>query len=336
MDANAVSRAESLAGDVSGSGVICLAIYRPDHELLRRQITSIRTQTFTNWRCIVGIDGSDPETMNSVLALAGDDDRFVIKEFEENLGFYHNFERLLAEVPVEASWVALSDQDDHWDPLKLAKLLPLLDHSTLAVGQARVVRVDGAVIDRTRRVDPGLVGLLLDNQVTGSLSVFRQELLRVALPFPRATDLAYHDHWLGIIAHCLDGVAIVPQIVQDYVQHENNVLGEEGRGTRPRARLQRLRRVSSGGIIDMIRYIADHRWGWRVNMAREALRRGVRPARSGDLRALKLVARGRLTPRLLFAVASCVAKREAPAARSASLLLGAAFWSARRSAGPTG
>ena len=51
-------------------------------------------------------------------SIAGDS-RFHLHRNRENLGFYHNFEAVLADVPPEAEFVALSDQDDVWHPDKL-------------------------------------------------------------------------------------------------------------------------------------------------------------------------------------------------------------------------
>ncbi len=120
-------------------GVVVLAAYRPQPELFRIQLESIRAQTRTDWRCLVGADGGQEEIRRLVAEAVGDDPRFEVVGWDENLGFYLNFERLLATVPEDAGWVALSDQDDRWYPDKLERILPLLEHDSLAVGQARVI-----------------------------------------------------------------------------------------------------------------------------------------------------------------------------------------------------
>jgi hypothetical protein len=265
-----------------------------------------------------------------VRALIDDDDRFVLREYPENVGFYRNFERLLAEVPSGAAWVALSDQDDVWYPDKLARLVPELETSTLVVGSARLVDAHGALLGQTQRVHHGLLALAIDNQVTGSLCVFRRDLLVDALPFPEPTDVAYHDHWLGLVAECHDGVRIDAHVVQDYVQHGANVIGEERDGVRAAARMSRLRSISGGGLGKALGYIADHRWGWRVNMARLALARGLRGRGRADQQALRRIARGSLSIGLAFAVVRAVRAHEVPAGRSFALLAGAGLAVFRR------
>jgi len=305
------------------TGAICVAVYRPDIRLLARQIASIRSQTLVDWMCIVGIDGADPDTARAVRELIDDDERFVLREYSENVGFYRNFERLLEEVPRDLAWVALSDQDDVWYPDKLARLVPELETSTLVVGSARLVDADGSPLGQTQRVHHGLLALVIDNQVTGSLCVFRRDLLADALPFPEPTDVAYHDHWLGVVAECRDGVRIDAHVVQDYVQHGANVIGEERDGVNAAARVSRLRSISGGGLRAALGYIADHRWGWRVNMARLALARGLRGRGPADQQALRSIARGSLSIGLSSAVLRAVRAHEVPAGRSFALLAGA-------------
>ncbi len=96
----------------------------------------------------------------------GDDERFEIAGFDERVGFYANFERGLAQVPADAPWVALSDQDDEWMPDKLAVLVPALDHAALVSGQARVVTYpDGVVVAAsTHRRSVSAPALVLENQ----------------------------------------------------------------------------------------------------------------------------------------------------------------------------
>jgi hypothetical protein len=308
-------------GGVSGvPGAICLAVYRPDPDRLRAQIESIQTQTLSSWTCIVGIDGRDPVAESTVSEIVGDDPRFVVRAFADNVGFYRNFERLLAEVPTAAPWIALSDQDDVWYPHKLEALVPLLGRAVLASGSARLVDARGAEVGVTRRRYHGLGALLIDNQVTGSMVVLRSELLGAALPFPAPTDVSYHDHWLGVVAAASGEVRIVEDLLQDYVQHGNNVIGEES-GGRIRRRAARLRELGGGAAFSVLRYLAVHRWGWRVAMARTVLDRmpDVKPAQR---RVLEVFARGDASVAFVRIAASAVRRGSAPVGRSAALVAG--------------
>ncbi|MFJ4997544.1 glycosyltransferase [Microbacterium sp. NPDC088619] len=212
-------------------GVIVLAAYRPSKELFARQLASIRDQTVTDWECIISVDG-ELETVEEVVAdVAAGDDRFRILADGRRLGFYLNFERGLEAVPAEAEWVALSDQDDFWYPDKLETLLPHLSESAIVSGQARLVAHPGdEVLGFTERRQLDAASTMIVNQFTGSLCIFRGDLLSTALPFPRlSSHTVAHDHWLAVVGMAQGGGLIVEDVVQDYVQHSANVFGDPSR-----------------------------------------------------------------------------------------------------------
>ncbi|WP_461475030.1 glycosyltransferase [Microbacterium sp. HJ5] len=309
-------------------GWICLAVYKPDPALLAEQLSSIRAQSLRTWTCEIGIDGADPAARELVRRLTEDDERFRVTEFADNVGFYRNFERLLGRVPREIAWVALSDQDDRWYPGKFETLVPFLGSAALVTGQAQIVdRTGEEIAAPTLRRVVGMAGELIDNQVTGSLCLFRRTLLDVALPFPAPTDAAYHDHWLAVCALAAGGITISPEFVQGYVQHDANVIGEE-RGSSVRARFHRLAARSEEGGGGRLEYLRANRWGWRVRMAGALLTR--RPDVDRDARrTLQAVAADRLSPSLLGAFVGAVARREAPALRALALLIGAGWFRPR-------
>ncbi|WP_433676647.1 glycosyltransferase [Microbacterium gorillae] len=223
------SRAETPGGPDAGTGFIVLAAYQPDPELFARQVRSIRDQTITDWRCIITADGGPEGVVDLLREAVGDDSRFEVAGYEERLGFYGNFERGLRSVPSDAAWVALSDQDDYWLPTKLATMIPHLTEVAAVAAQARVVRYpSGAVVSETTgRRDVPIDDYILNNQYTGGMMLFRAEVLESALPFPRLpTPAEVHDHWLAVVAHFRGGARVIPDIVQDYVQHDGNVIGE--------------------------------------------------------------------------------------------------------------
>ncbi|WP_334147006.1 glycosyltransferase [Microbacterium sp.] len=214
-----------------GRGAIVLAAYDPDPELFARQVMSLRAQTVTDWECIVTVDGDDATVRRVLAEIADDDSRFRVLADGQRLGFYLNFERGLRAVGEETEWVALCDQDDAWYPEKLETLLPHLEGAALVSGQARLVTYPGEIVTgRTERRDLGPVMTMLNNQFTGSLCVLRGELIAPSLPFPRmSTRAAAHDHWLAVVAGSRGGTHVVDVVVQDYVQHDNNVFGDPSR-----------------------------------------------------------------------------------------------------------
>lgn len=258
------------------AGWIVLAAYRPAPQLFERQIASIAGQTLTDFRCLVGLDGRDSDTLARARRLVSGDARFEVREYETNLGFYHHFERLLRAVPTSAPWVALSDQDDFWYPTRLDQLVaPLADPSVSAsTGQARVVTADGRVVrENTSRRAAGLADLFLQNEVTGSLAVFRRDVVEHALPFPICeSKAAYHDHWLGVCAAALGEIRVLPDPVQDYVQHSSNVVGESAATTVSSWRSQVQ---EAGGPRAYFEARAALRGEWRCAMSKSLADRGL-------------------------------------------------------------
>lgn len=308
-------------------GTIVLAAYEPDPDLFRTQLRSIQQQTVTDWNCIITVDG-DIEPVRELLRLAvGEDERFRLIG-GDRLGFVLNFERGLASVDRDSKWVALSDQDDEWYPTKLEQLLPHLDASTLVSGQARLVEhPSGRVLGRTTRRNVDSLDVVLHNQYTGSLCVFRAELLSRALPFPRAsTRAAAHDHWLAVVAGAYGGARVVDSVVQDYIQHGANVFGDPSRGSGGGIRgsirnaMQQAERYEGSSTAAALLRVTFHAYvGWRQLMI-ETLAARADEDMSHSALALTFGRRRRLR-RLLPVLIGAVRRGEVPTAFAAQYLV---------------
>mgnify|MGYP003292773655 CR=1 FL=1 len=122
-----------------------MATYEPAIDLFRRQIESIRVQTHHKWVCVISDDCSSPERWREIEREVAGDLRFEASRSERRLGFYRNFERVLAMVPADAPLVALCDQDDRWHPEKLERLSAALGPAQLVYSDQRLVDPDGRV-----------------------------------------------------------------------------------------------------------------------------------------------------------------------------------------------
>ena len=234
---------------------VCMATWNPPGDLLRRQIESIRNQTYGNFACFIADDASSPEALAAINEIAAGDDRFVVRSFPERVGFYRNFERALSLVPREADLVALADQDDSWAPDKLETLVGAFEpETTLVYSDMRIVDEEGSLISPTfwshrptNHTD--LRKLMIANTITGAASIFRRDLLDVALPFPQRFGDLFHDHWLAVVALATGTVAYVDRPLYDYVQHgeaaQGHALANLGALPAERKRFRALRRTKA-------------------------------------------------------------------------------------------
>ncbi len=297
---------------------ICMATYEPRREQLACQLGSIRAQTHGNWVCLLSDDCSSEAALAVLTEEIGGDPRFVVSRSPERLGFYRNFERALRMIPAGVELVALADQDDRWDPDKLEALAATLGGSpaaSLAYSDMRIATDDGEILSNTfwylrRNRYDDIASLIVANTVTGAASMFRRELLDVALPFPPAQpgQEAYHDHWLALCALAQGEIAYLDRPTYDYTRHADSVTiraerewlaPAAGLGGWARLRLRRLTRRLRMGTA---------RPGWRaIYFDRYLLIRqlaAVLELRLGD----------RIPPRKLRALHRLTAAERSPAA----------------------
>ena len=232
-----VSEDESINSDTHQTAgleakvAICMATYKPDRESFRRQINSIKNQTFRDWVCFISDDGSGVEYQSTIREFCGDDDRFKISFFNQNHGFYHNFERGLRMLEGKFDFVALSDQDDYWYPEKLQSLVDQMDDkSSLVYSDMRIVTDSGDLISETywrnRKNNYQRLDVLMSaNTVTGAATLFRAEMLEKILPFPKKIGDAFHDHWIAIVGITQGELKYIDAPLYDYYQHTENIIG---------------------------------------------------------------------------------------------------------------
>lgn len=206
------------------------------------QLRSILSQDRPPAEVVVSDDGSTDGTPALVEAVWASLDsatapRLVLLRNEQALGVSANFEQ--ATAACTSPLIALSDQDDVWEPGRLAVMAGEFDARpglTLLFTDATLIDSAGATLGASLfdalEVGPALLGAVRDgrafdsllrrNIVTGATVVFRRELLRVAAPFDRSW---VHDEWLAILAAATGTIDWLPQRLIGYRQHGANQIG---------------------------------------------------------------------------------------------------------------
>ena len=268
---------------------VCMATYDPPIELFRRQIDSIRAQTHRNWVCLISDDNSSPEKLEEMREVLDDDRRLLLSASETQRGFYGNFERALSMVPSGVDYVALSDQDDYWQPDKLSSLLAGLHAGDrLVYSDMRIVGEDGTVVSDTywsfrRNNHTDFGALVMANTVTGGALLFDRPLLDDVLPFPPPTETGYHDHWIAQVAMALGGISYVDRPLYDYVQHGGAALGHlaaNAFGRYDRSVLARLRERAATARFHSLH--PGWRWPYFKLYCRVAANIAILQLRCGD------------------------------------------------------
>lgn len=222
---------------------IALATYRPDLELLRKQLGSIREQTFQDWFLIVHDDMSmNVEQLSGVVASEIPANRFRVVGGGARRGAVGNFASTLEFVPDFCDLIAFCDQDDEWAPNKLAELIRAFDDPKVAVAHSdlRVVDRVGAEIHSScwalERRDTGSLSfgkIITRNPVTGCSMMFRSSLLSDILPVPEqapASPSFFHDSWVALIALKHGHIIAKSMPLVQYRQHGANMVGAESGG----------------------------------------------------------------------------------------------------------
>lgn len=200
---------------------------------LSKQLDSIISQDYPNLEIVISDDKSTDLTVE-ILEKYRKSASIAYRVNTSNLGYAKNFEQALRMATGE--FIALSDQDDIWLPHKLSQLYAKIDNALLIHSDVReITREDEFLFpiaarkrvhkDNYERVflDPEFhVASILTRKglVQGCTTLFRRELLQLALPMPDSEKS--HDIWLGFVAAMTGSVLYDDTVLTLYRKHGAN------------------------------------------------------------------------------------------------------------------
>jgi glycosyltransferase involved in cell wall biosynthesis len=236
--------------------LVVLGLYRPDLQLLSRQLASLFAQTHQNIEVFISADGPQGSDVRDAIG------RFAgrpihLLEHDTRVGVHANFGRGLRAAldtsRTDTDLFAFCDQDDFWHPEKLARQVEVLavPEASLCHCDARIVSRDGNLLRPSlfehehRSRTASFADLLAMNSVTGMTAVFRSDVAEAAATFPMSRcRYILHDHWTALVASLLGRVHFINAPLVDYTQHAGNVMGaRDWAGSMPRALSSSLRRA---------------------------------------------------------------------------------------------
>lgn len=205
---------------------------------LSRQLESIAGQTERPAAMVVLDDGSTDGSWELLQAwAAGAPFPVHVERNTVRLGVARNFERAVTLLGQDV--VFLADQDDAWNPDKLATIVDRFARDP----ELALLHTDAELVDaEDRRLGQTLFGALMitpderaqiatgaaykvysrRNLVTGATCAFRRSLLDQARPF---SDRFLHDDWLAFVAAMVGKVEMVEAATMQYRLHGANTVG---------------------------------------------------------------------------------------------------------------
>ena len=207
-------------------------------------LDSLRSQTDPDFSVLMQDDGSTDRTPDLLKEVSLQDERFVFgSEQGKHLGAAGNFLSLIRQV--DADCILLCDQDDIWEPEKIAVLkqamldlekqygsnTPLLVHSDCSLIGRNGERI-GDSFFRHQGWDPAAVTLprlLVQNNVTGCTLLMNRPLRDLVAARAVSGDLFMHDWFIALTAAAFGRIAFVDQPLTRYRQHGGNAVGASSR-----------------------------------------------------------------------------------------------------------
>jgi glycosyltransferase involved in cell wall biosynthesis len=226
---------------------ILLATYNGDR-FLEQQLSSLSAQEWRNVDIWASDDGSTDGTLEKLHRWQrkwNKGDFHVVSG--PRAGFVENFRSLLSSRTVDTDFVAFCDQDDVWDPDKLASAINLLSRHgqhrpALYCSRTRLVNEEGHPMGLSplfkRR--PAFRNAIVQSIGGGNTQVMNRAAFSMLSESARRTTFVTHDWWSYILVSGAGGAVCydpIPHVA--YRQHGGNLIGHN-MGLRAKARRLRL------------------------------------------------------------------------------------------------
>jgi glycosyltransferase involved in cell wall biosynthesis len=219
---------------------------------LPAQLASFAAQSFSDWRLYVSDDGSADDTPAIV---AQHKDRLGTAPVDvrdgPRQGFVRNFLSLACDETISADYFAYADQDDVWEPGKLARAVAWLDTRpphvpAMYCSRTTLIDEDGRKRGHSRayRRTPSFRNALVQSLASGNTIVFNGAARRLLMLAGSTAKVPSHDWWTYLLTTAAGGEVHYDQVPQvQYRRHAQNVIGTN---TGLRNRMHRLYMLSRG------------------------------------------------------------------------------------------
>ena len=222
---------------------VLLAAYNGER-FLPVQLESLAAQTESDFEVLYQDDGSSDGTPEVLASWAERDSRFHPgTEQGRHFGPAGNFFSLLKQT--KGDLVLLCDQDDIWEPEKVASLLAAYREATAEADmQPILIHSDASIIDadgtpiapsffRLQGWDPDAVTLpklLVQNNATGCMMLMNRPLVDLVTRYGDPSRMFMHDWFIALTAAAFGRVIFLNRPLTKYRQHGDNTIGASRAG----------------------------------------------------------------------------------------------------------
>ncbi len=226
---------------------------------LPEQLKSIAAQSHKNWEMLCSDDGSDDDSRDIIQRFADSTPNQVRVLNGPKRGFSANFIQMIARLPAGVGYVGFADQDDIWEPDKIARAVAHLGGQTQEPALYSVrcwywyPNMDRRVASHLPTRPSSFRNALIENIATGNTIMLNPAAARLARSAAQRSPAVFaHDWWLYLLITgaggkvCFDSGA--PGLL--YRQHEGNAIGG---GQTATAQVQRKMKVLQGAFADRIK-----------------------------------------------------------------------------------
>ena len=190
---------------------------------LRQQLDSILEQTYPNIELVISDDTSTDGTITILEEYNLKDPRIRFTVNPINIGYNKNFEKTILEAA--GNYIAISDQDDIWEPEKISTMIRLWPEGAQFVYSlsGNFEGNDFKKRSSTLNVLYGPVSdlhhLVFNSPVHGHACMFKKNLVDGCMPFP---DEIFYDWWLSMHAASVGIIGCIPQVLTWHRIHGHN------------------------------------------------------------------------------------------------------------------
>lgn len=241
-------------------------------DYLAPQLDSILQQTYPLHEILIQDDGSTDKTCRIIEDYQQRYPFIRLICNEKNLGYNRNF--LSAIARADGDFIAISDQDDIWEPTKIEILIRTLDANPgqeACFCRSREFSDDPSIEPYwdPRRPNYGMERMIIGNMVSGHTLLMRRELAaRCTEALYATTDGWYYDYFIVSMAAAYDTLTLCDQVLVHYRRHTGQVTATHDRAViqrdgalrtmRKALRLYRTRKTEMVSFFDKkYRYFSD-------------------------------------------------------------------------------